>query len=294
MSTKTLLVSGASGQLGRAVLEELLALGGGHHLVALTRSPDSLAAFAARGVEIRIADFEQSPEELAKAFAGADRALIVSTNALDRPGRRAEQHLRAIAAAKLAGVGHLVYTSTVNAQDASVVLAGDHRLTEEALAESGIGHTVLRDNWYVENLEGDLLHALASGTLSLAIGEGRVGYVSRRDCARAAASALASDFEGTRKLDVTGPEAVSLAGLAARLAAVAGKPVAAAPIPGEVRQGILEAVGVPGPVAAVFVDSEAAMARGWLDSAPGAVEALTGKAPESIDGFLAGLVARAA
>lgn len=291
MSKKTLLVSGASGHLGRLVLEELLASGGGHRLVATTRDPQSLASFAARGVEVRKADFDQGVEELAAAFAGADRLLLVSTNSLDRPGRRAEQHLRAVAAAKVAGVRHLVYTSTVNAQDPGVLLAGDHAATEAALAESGIGHTVLRNCWYAQNLEGDLRHALVSGTLALATGSGRVGFVSREDCARAAAAALSGDFEGVRVLDVTGPEALTVAEVAARLSAVAGKEIAGVALPGPARLQGLEAAGLPSGFAAVLVDSELAMGRGWLDSAPGAVEALTGRAPSSLDGYLRGLLA---
>ena len=292
MSSKTLLVTGASGQLGRAVLEELLASHGGSRLVALTRDPRSLQAFAERGVEVRQADFDQSAAELERAFSGADRALIVSTNALDRPGHRAEQHLRAIAAAAKAGVGHFLYTSTVNAQDPSALLAGDHRLTEDALARSGVGYTVLRDNWYAHNLEGDLLHALRGGTLSLATGSGKVGYVLRRDCARAAAAALASDSVETRVLDVTGPESLSQQDLATLLSRVSGRTIRALPVSAGERSKGLESAGVPGPFAAVLVDSESAMARGWLDSAPGALELLTGRPPESIDGYLRELVAR--
>lgn len=292
MSSKTLLVTGASGQLGKAVLEELLVRDGGHRLVATTRNPDSLSAFAERGVEVRKADFDDSIETLTQAFAGVDRLLIVSTNALDRPGHRQEQQLRAVAAAVEAGVGHLLYTSVVNAPDGGIRLSREHAATEQAIAASPAGYTFLRNNWYVENLEGDLRHALGAGSLALAIGAGRVGYVHRADCARAAAGALLDGFEGRRALDITGPASLSLSDLAATLARVSGKPVAPAPLPTEVRKQILESVGLPAALAELLSDSEGAMARGWLDSAPGSVEALSGRAPQSVESFLQDLVAR--
>jgi len=292
MSSKTLLVTGASGKLGQAILEELLTRGGGHRLVATTRKPESLASFAARGVEIRKADFDDAVETLAEAFAGVDRLLIVSTDALDRPGHREQQQTRAVAAAVKAGVGHVLYTSVVNAPTGEVRLSREHAATEAAIAASPAGYTFLRNNWYVENLEGDLRYALGAGSLALAIGEGKVGYVHRADCARAAAGALLDGFEGRRALDITGPESLSLSDLAATLARVSGKPVAPAPLPTEVRKQILETVGLPVALAELLSDSEGAMAKGWLDSAPGSVEALSGRAPESVESYLKALVAR--
>lgn len=293
MSAKTLLVTGASGKLGRAVLEELLVRGGGHRLIATTRNPTSLASFAARGVEVRQADFDDAVETLAKAFQGADRLLIVSTDAIDKPGRRLEQHQRAIAAAVQAGVGHVAYTSVVNADTGDNSLAQEHARTEAALAASPLGHTFLRNDWYVENLEGDLRYAIGAGSLALAIGDGRVGYVHRADCARAAAGALLDGFEGRRILDITGPASLSLADLAAGLSAVSGKAIAAAPVPTAVRAQILESVGVPAAFAQVLAACEESMSRGWLDRAPGAVESLTGRVPESVETYLKTLVAAA-
>jgi len=291
MSAKTLLVTGASGKLGQAVLEELLVRGGGHHLIATTRNPASLASFAARGVEVREADFDMRLDALAQAFQGADRLLIVSTNALDRPGHRGEQQLRAVAAAVKAGVGHVLYTSVVNAPAGKIRLSEEHVATETALAESAAGYTFLRNNWYVENLEGDLRYALSAGSLSMAIGEGKVGFVHRADCARAAAGALLDGFEGRRILDITGPESLSLADLAASLSRVSGKTIVAAPLPPEVRKGILQSVGLPPALAELLADSEGAMAHGWLDSAPGSVESLSGRAPASVESYLKTLVA---
>lgn len=293
MSAKTLLVTGASGKLGQAVLEELLVRGGGHRLVATTRNPTNLASFAARGVEVRQADFDMPVEALAQAFQGADRLLIVSTDALDKPGRRLEQHKRALAAAVQAGAGHVAYTSVVNAETGENALAQEYAQTEAAIDRSPLGYTFLRNDWYVENLEGDLRHALGAGSLALAIGDGRVGYVHRADCARAAAGALLDGFEGRRILDITGPASLSLSDLAALLSAVAGKAIAATPVPTSVRTQILESVGLPSTFARILAASEEAMSRGWLDRAPGSVETLTGRAPESVETYLKALVASA-
>lgn len=290
MSTKTLLVTGASGKLGRATVEHLLALGE-KNIIATTRKPEALADLAAKGVEVRKADFDDVAS-MDSAFQGVDRLLIVSTNALDYTGHRFEQHRRAIDAAVRAGVGHLLYTSVVRADEEAspMTLAHDHRLTELALLESGRGWTMLRNNWYAENLEGDLKYALVAGTIAMASRDGKVGWVLRDDCARAAAVALADDFEGERILNLTGPDALSLADVAAAWSDVSGKPVNAAPVPSMVRIGILVGAGLPAGIADVLVNAEEAMAQGWLCTAPGDIEALTGTPPRPFGDYLRTLV----
>jgi len=141
MSNPTVLVSGAGGQLGRRVLELLVAAPGARRIIATTRRPEALAAFAARGVEVRRADLDE-PAGLAAAFAGADRALLISTDALDRPGRRLAQHRAAIAAFASAGVAHVVYTSALDAPSVGPITA-DHQGTEAELARSQLDHTIL-------------------------------------------------------------------------------------------------------------------------------------------------------
>ena len=286
MTASTLLVTGAAGHLGRATLEHLLKAG--HtRLVATTRNPEGLAEFAARGVEIRKADFDDATT-LDAAFQGVDRLLIISTSSFDFPGQRLAQHKRAIAAAAAAGVKHVLYTSVVRADEAQspLILAADHRATEAALIESGLDYTILRNNWYSENLAGDIQHALATGTLATATGEGKVGWVTRDDCARAAAAALASDFVGKRIVDVTGPAALSLLEIAEVLSQVSGKAIAFAALPSAVRQGIFEQIGLPAGLAQVLVNSEEAISQGWLSTVSNDVEALTGKKPASIEEFL--------
>lgn len=285
--TGALLVTGASGQLGRRVVELLLERGEARPIIATTRTPEKLADLAARGVVVRAADFDDEVS-LAKAFAGAERLLIVSTDALDRPGRRAAQHERAVRAAKTAGVRHLLYTSLTNPGPESLVgLAPDHHATETWIAESGLGHTILRNNVYADMLLGSLPHAVASTKLVNANGAGAIGYVTREDCARAAAAALASSFEGKATLDITGPSTVTHADIARIVSDVTGRKVDYVPVDLPTAQKNLEAAGLPEPIAALLVSFEAATAKGQLDVRSDAVRELTGQPPSSVADFLA-------
>lgn len=282
MSHPTLLVTGASGKLGKRVIELLLAAG--ERVVAGTRDPGKLADLAAQGVPVRRVDFDD--EALPAAFAGIDRVLIISTDALDRPGRRGDQHVRAIAAAKEAGVKHIVYTSLHNPVDSAVTLAPDHVRSERALADSGVGYTVLRNALYAENLLGSLPGAVASGKLITAQGTGGASYVTREDCARAAAAALASDFDGKRTLDITGPAAITGDELARLAADVTGRPVVHSAIPaGHLREGLL-GHGLPAPIADLLVSFDVAIANGEYQRVSPAVAELTGRAPAPLADFL--------
>lgn len=285
MSTQTLLVTGAAGKLGRRVVARLLAAGE-THVVAGTRDPSKLADLAAAGAEVRRVDFDD-PDALPAAFAGVDRLLIISTDALDRPGRRAEQHLRAVEAARHAGVKHVVYTSLVNAEDDSAVtLAPDHVRTERAIRASGLGYTLLRNALYAENLLGSLPPAIASGHLYTAQGAAGAAYVTREDCAAAAAAALASTDPASRTLDVTGPAAVPADALAQLAAAISGRPVVHVGVPAEgLRQGLL-AAGLPGPIADLLVSFDVAIANGEYAAPSTAVADLTGAPPTAVADFL--------
>ncbi|WP_437777380.1 SDR family oxidoreductase [Sorangium sp. So ce1097] len=284
--SQPLLVTGAGGQLGRRVVDLLLAQGAGP-LIATTRHPEKLTELRARGVEVRRADFD-APATLAEAFAGAARLLLISTDALDRPGRRVAQHRSAIEAAAAAGVRHVVYTSLTNPGPASpITLAPDHRATEGALAESGLGVTVLRNNLYADFLVASLRRALSTGQLVAAAGEGKAGYVTREDCARAAAAALSADFDGKRVLDITGPAAVSHGELARIASDLTGKPVAYVPVPREALEQGMQQAGVPAATATLLASFDEAIARGTLDVATKAVEELTGKPAEDVRSFLA-------
>lgn len=277
------LVTGASGHLGRRVVELALEARASP-LIATTRHPEKLADLAARGVEVRAADFTR-PETLASAFAGARRALIVSTDDL-KPGLRFASHKAAVDAAAGAGVGHLVYTSLTNPGAGSPIsFAGDHLATEGALAASGIPHTILRNNLYTDLFLMTLPQAIASGSLFAAAGDGTVGYVTREDCARAALAALLT-AEGSRTFDITGPGLVAQTDIARLAAELSGRPVAYVPLSSADWEQALVHHGLPAEMASLLVSIDEAIARGTLAVASSAVADLTGRAPTSVRAFL--------
>jgi NAD(P)H dehydrogenase (quinone) len=284
---KTLLVTGAGGHLGHRVVELLLESKAGR-VIAASRSLEKLKDLEAKGAELRKADFDD-PAGLEKAFAGVDRILIISTDAMDRPGRRLEQHQRAIAAAVKAGVKYAVYTSIVNpgADNPMKALVEDHRGTEQALAASGLSYTVLRNNWYAENMLPRLAQAVASGQLFGAAGHGATCYVTREDCARAAAAALASSHNGRQTLEISGPKAYGHADLASLASSLINKPVAYVDVPAEGFKASLLQAGLPGFVADLLTGYELAMAQGCMQVQSDAVAWLTGKKPQALDEFLA-------
>ena len=179
-----LLVTGANGQLGRAVVEELLRLGA-THVVAATRTPEKLGHLSERGVEVRAADFDH-PETLRDAFAGVDRLALISTDALAVPGQRLAQHRAAIAAAVESGVKHVVYTSAPAPHPtAEGSLDNDHFWTEAALFASPLTWTILRNQLYMELILMAAGQATKSGKIFSATGGKGRAYVRRADCARA-------------------------------------------------------------------------------------------------------------
>ncbi|HEX2879983.1 MAG TPA: NAD(P)H-binding protein, partial [Polyangiaceae bacterium] len=183
-AANSLLVTGSAGQLGRRVVEILLD-SKAHKVIAGTRSPEKCEDLNRRGAIVRRVDFDE-PSTLIDAVVGVNRVLLISTDSLEL-GKRGQQHQRAIGAFAKAGVEHVVYTSLAHAQEGSpVLLAGDHIATERALAESGIGHTILRNNLYTDLLMMTLPKAVAMGKLFAAGGTGGAAYVTRQDCAYAA------------------------------------------------------------------------------------------------------------
>jgi NAD(P)H dehydrogenase (quinone) len=265
------------------VIELLLEANAGP-IIATTRTPEKLADLTARGVAVRAANFDD-PASLRTAFAGADRLLLIST---DVPGeQRAQQHLNAIAAAEQAGVKHVLYTSLVNPGPATPVkLAPDHLTTETALLGSMMDWTILRNNVYAEMLLGSLPRAAQMGQLFSACGDGRTAYITREDCARAAAAALVS-ATGRQVLDVTGPDALSQADLAQLASELSGKPVTYVPLPVDaIVQGMVGA-GLPETVAQVYASFDTATAEGFFEEVTTTVQDLTGKPAIRVADFLA-------
>ncbi len=283
-STPTLLVTGAAGQLGRLTVERLLTSHPAANIVAGTRDVAKLSSLAARGVNVRRIDFDD-PSSLATAFADVQRALIISTDAIMEPDIRLRQHLAAVAAAVKAGVEHIVYTSLPNAgPESPVPFAPDHRKTEQAIAESGVAFTFLRNNFYMENTFL-MAHALASGRIFSSAGAGRMSHVARADAADVAAAVLRTGTPGA--FDVTGPASHTIDELVGALARAAGRHVEVVHVSDdELRQGLL-AAGLPPALAAVLVSMDAATRRGLQGTVTDAVPAFTGHAAQSLAEFLA-------
>jgi NAD(P)H dehydrogenase (quinone) len=236
---------------------------------------------------VRRADFED-PVSLVEAFQGVDRLLLVSTDAIDVPGRRLQQHRNAVRAAEQAGVKHVVYTSLVNpGPDSPISIAADHRGTEEALSESNLGWTVLRENIYMDLFLMSIPQALKLGGLFNAIGDGKAAYITREDCARAAAAALTPSYDGRRVLDISGPEAVSQYDVAAIASQATGQQIAYVPLELETLIQNMVSAGLPRPVAEGYASFDAGVAQDKFSAVTSTVDELTGRKPIGLADFLA-------
>lgn len=270
----TYLVTGASGQLGRLTVQALLEQGvAASDVVATARNTDAIADLAALGVVTRAADYTD-PTSLKEAFAGVDRALLVSSSAV---GERVAQHANVIDAARDAGVELLGYTSITRADRAQMILAGEHRATEDLLAASGLPVVLLRNSWYLENYTAQVATALEHGVVLGAAGEGRVSAATRADFAAAAAAALVADDQAGRVHELGGDTAFTLEEYAATLAAESGRPVAYQDLPAPELSAALVGAGLPEPYADVLADSDLGLARGELLVDSGDLSRLIGR-----------------
>lgn len=283
----TILVTGASGQFGRLVLDALLASGkvAPADIVAASRDTGKLAAYAEKGVTLRTADFDDA-STLDAAFQGIDKALIISTDALAVPGQRLTQHRNAVTAAKRAGVGRLFYTSLPNAETSAVTFAPDHLGTEEAIKASGLAYTILRNSWYMENLFLSLPSALQSGTWYTSAGDGRTSYVARADLAAATVAALLADETGNVTLTLTGPVGYTNSEVAALVSEVTGKPLAVVNLTDEQLAEGLAGAGLPGFLIPTLVSFDANTRLGHIEIVTDSVETLTGRPSTSLKAFL--------
>ncbi|PWK59524.1 NAD(P)H-binding protein [Roseicyclus mahoneyensis] len=280
--TSPILVTGAGGALGRLVLAELMARGA-TDLRAGSRSPAALAIAGATPVRV---DFED-PASLDAAFAGVERLLIISTDALDGAGTRQRQHLAAVAAAARAGVGHVVYTSMpAPAADHPIFFAPDHLATEQAIKASGLGYTILRNNWYFENLSLSLPSALVHSAHLTSAAEGRIAHGARADFASAAAGALLEEKDSAT-YELSGPEAQTVPEQFAAINAALGTDIAVVPMEDAALEATLTGAGVPAPLAALLVGADRAAREGRMATVTGHVERLSGRAPQRLSAWLA-------
>jgi NAD(P)H dehydrogenase (quinone) len=260
-SSPKILVTAASGALGRLVLAELLKTVPADRIVAGTRKSEALADFAAKGVTVRAVDYTK-PATLDAALVGVDRLLLISSNAV---GQRAPQHKNAIDAAKRAGVSLIAYTSILRAATTPIVLADEHKATEAALKASGVPYVLLRNGWYTENFTGSIQAALAHNAVVGSSGKGKVSGAARADYAAAAAVVVAStESQAGKVYELAGDEAYSMSEYAAEIARQTGKPIAYNDVPEAVYAGILVGVGLPEGFAKILAQSSSATAQGAL------------------------------
>jgi NAD(P)H dehydrogenase (quinone) len=275
----SIVVTGATGHLGRHVLEALLERNvSASGIVAAGRSVDKLADFAAKGVRVVSIDYSD-PASVAAALKGATRVLLISGSEV---GQRVEQHRTVIDAAKAEGVELLAYTSIANADTTAMLLADEHKATEELLRTSGVPFVLLRNGWYLENYTEQLPGTLAQGAIAGSAGDGKVSGATRQDYAQAAAAVLVAEDQAGKVYELGGDSAFSMAELAAEITAATGKEISYNNMPGGEYAGLLTQVGVPGAFAEILADSDLGIARGDLLVSSGDLQKLIGRPTTSL------------
>jgi NAD(P)H dehydrogenase (quinone) len=273
----TYAVTGASGQLGRLVLDEMLGKVAPNDIVALARDPSKLADYAAQGVKVRQASYDD-PASLDGALEGVDRLLLISGNEV---GQRERQHGNVIEATKRAGVSYMAYTSILNAQESKLALAPEHLATENLLAKSGLNHDLLRCCWYSENYTGALAAAVEHGAIYGAAGDGRVSTATRADLAAGIAAALVNS-DGGHTYELAGDESWSMEEFAAEVGRQARKEVKYVNQSEADYAKTLEGVGLPPPVAAMLASTSYLAGQGELENNERQLSRLSGRPTTSI------------
>ncbi len=268
-----ILVTGTSGHLGRLIVDSLLAKGvAPADIVAGARSVDSIDDLTAKGVAAVRLDYDE-PQTVVAAVRGVDAVVLVSASV---PGRRVSQHQAVIDAAKAAGVSRFVYTSAPFATTSELVLAPEHKATEELIAASGLNATILRNNWYTENYLGAYAQAIGTGISASSAGDGTVAMASRADYAEAAAVVLTEPGHEGRVYELAGDTALTFAEMAAVFAEVSGKAIEFQSLTGDEFAAQLKAAGVPDGAIGFTVALDANIAAGDLAFTDGTLARLIG------------------
>ena len=263
-------VTGATGQLGRLVVEKLKAKVAAESIVALVRTPEKAADL---GVEARVFDYTQ-PENLVASLQGVDKLLLISGNEI---GQRLPQHKAVIEAAKQAGVKQIFYTSILHADTSSLELAGEHIATESAIKASGLVYTILRNGWYTENYTGSAKGAVGAGAFIGCAGDGKIASAARVDCAEAAAVILTGEGHENKIYELAGDEAYTLAELAAEISLQTGKNIPYNNLTETQYADILKSFGLPEGVANMLADSDTGASMGDLFDNTKQLSALIGR-----------------
>jgi NAD(P)H dehydrogenase (quinone) len=273
-----ILVTGASGQLGRLVIDNLLNTTPANQIVAAVRNPEKVVDLAEKGIQVRQADYSDL-DSLVAAMQGVEKVLLVSSSEV---GQRTAQHSNVINAAKQASVALIAYTSILNADKSPLILAKEHVETENLLAESGVPYVLLRNGWYSENYTMGVAGALEHGVVGCAE-DGKLSTAARADYAAAAAAVLVKDGQAGKVYELAGDNAFTLSEYAAAISKVSGKTVAYQNVPETEFTKILVSVGLPEGFAAVLADSEAGAAKGGLFSDSKDLSTLIGRPTTSIE-----------
>ncbi len=277
-------VTGATGQLGRLVVDKLKGKVSADSIVALVRNPGKAADL---GVEARAFDYTK-PEGMVASLKGIDKLLLISGNEL---GQRLPQHKAVIEAAKQAGVNQFVYTRVLHADTSSLGLATEHLGTEVALKASGLVYTILRNGWYTENYTGSAKGAIGAGAFIGCAGDGKIASASRADYAEAAAVVLAGEGHENKIYELAGDEAYTLTELAAEISRQTGKPIPYNNLTETEYTKILKSFGLPEAVAEMLADSDTGASKGGLFDDTKQLSALTGHPTAPLATVLAGAIA---
>jgi NAD(P)H dehydrogenase (quinone) len=269
--------TGATGALGQLVVEGLLAKVPANQIIAAVRTPSKASALAAKGVEVRTADYSR-PETLATAFAGAKKVLLISSNAL---GERIAQHNAVIDAAKQASVELLAYTSLLRADTSPLILAAEHLATEKYLQASGLAYALVRNGWYFENQTAGIAPALQQGAFIGASKEGKFAAAARADYAAAAVAVLTGEGHANKIYELAGDTGYTRAELAAEVSKQTGKSIGYHDLPEAEFEKILGSF-LPPELAHILADAEAKAAAGALDDNSHTLSKLIGRQTTSL------------
>jgi NAD(P)H dehydrogenase (quinone) len=272
-----IVVTGATGQLGRIVIDELLKTTEAKNIIAAVRTPAKASGLAERGVQVREADYSR-PETLATAFDGASRLLLISGNDL---GKRVEQHRAVIDAAKSAGVAFVAYTSILHCDTTPLLLAADHLATERYLLASGLTYSLLRNGWYYENQTAAIQLAIQNGAFIGASGDGRFSAAPRSDYAAAAAAVLTGTGREDAVLELGGDHPYTRAELAAEVSRQTGQVIGYHNLSEAEYKKILSSF-LPTVFADAIADAEAHAAQGALDDNSHTLSRLLGRPTASL------------
>ncbi|TJZ94571.1 SDR family oxidoreductase [Actinacidiphila oryziradicis] len=285
MTIMSIVITGATGQLGRLTVEALLRRGiPAADIIATGRDITGIKDLADRGITVRRADFADT-DSLAEAFAGADRLLLISASV--PVDERVANHRRVIDAAAAEGVSLMAYTSTTHADTATTIIGATHGETEEYLRDRGIPSVLLRNGWYLENYTSQLPQILQNGAVVGAAGEGRISAASRADYAEAAAVVLTAEGHTGAVYQLGGDESFTLTELAAAISTAAGNQVTYADLPVTEFARALAAAGLPAVLAEVLADADLGMSRGEMYTDSGDLRRLIGRPPVTLAEALA-------